>query len=280
MTVGLIAGIILGVSVLQMFGNEAEGFAVFKGDCRVASHRAEFALRCNRVAPERCTARWGIKRMFDRCTLRSALPPEYDMRLRLTAAIAAGFLFGPLAVAAQATAASPAPAWTIDMGHSAVTFRVRHLGLSWVRGEFMEWSGELRFDPDRPTAGSTAITIKAASVDTRNTRRDGDVRANYFVVDSFPEMRFTSTRVDAGATGMLRVSGELTMKGITRPVVLDVEIGGVLVTPREQRVAFSASTSIKRQEFGITRNAFVEGAQVVGDVIEIQIDLEAVRPPN
>ncbi|MEQ1693477.1 MAG: YceI family protein [Gemmatimonas sp.] len=89
-----------------------------------------------------------------------------------------------------------------------------------------EWSATLDFDPDKPLAGAVTVTLKAASVDTRTPRRDDDIRANYFVVDSFHDVKFTSTRVEMTRENVFKLAGNLTIKGVTRPVVLDVEMGG------------------------------------------------------
>ena len=161
-------------------------------------------------------------------------------------------------------AARPAPTsrWSADPAHSAVAFRVRHLGITWVNGSFGQWTADLNFDP--------ANAEKAS-----NDRRDTDLRQNYLAVDSSPEIRFVSKRVEKVAPDKLRISGDLTLRGVTRPVVLDADIGGVIATAMGRRAAFSATTTIKRQDYGITLNRFMEGAQVVGDDVRITIDIEA-----
>ncbi|MSR07841.1 MAG: polyisoprenoid-binding protein [Gemmatimonadetes bacterium] len=192
-------------------------------------------------------------------------------------------LIATLAAPALLSAQGPAPMviggnkWTIDMSHSAVTFRVRHLGLTWVNGTFHQWSGELVYDPNNPEAASIKVKFQTASVDTDNERRDNDVRTNYLVVDSFPDMAFTSTKVEKVSAEKLRISGDLTIRGIARPVVLDTDINGVLNGQRGRRVSFSATTALKRQDYGIMRNSLMEGAQVVGDDVRIQIDVEAIE---
>lgn len=114
---------------------------------------------------------------------------------------------------------------------------------------------------------------------TGNDRRDNDLKQNYLVVDSFPEMKFVSERVErvAGAPERLRITSDLTIRGVTREVALDAEIGGVAATPMGRRTAFSATTAVKRQDFGITRNPFLEGTQMVGGEVRITIDIEAVE---
>lgn len=179
-----------------------------------------------------------------------------------------------------AAPASPVPThkWAADPSHSAVGFRVRHLGISWVNGTFTQWTAELNYDPADPENATVTARIQAASIDTDNERRDNDLRsADYLATDSFPEITFVSTKVERGGEGRLRISGDLTMRGVTRPVVLDAEVGGVLTTSRGRRTAFTATTSIKRQDFGVRFNRIVEGAQVVGDDVRITIDLEALE---
>jgi polyisoprenoid-binding protein YceI len=187
-----------------------------------------------------------------------------------------------LLLALLQAAPTPAPStptnrWTPDPAHSAVAFRVRHLGITWVNGTFGQWTADLTYDPNKPEAASVTARIQTATVSTGNDRRDNDLRQNYLAVDSFPEITFVSKRVEKIAPDKLRISGDLTMRGVTHPVVLDADIGGVLTTARGRRTAFSATTTIKRQDYGITRNGFMEGAQIVGDEVRITIDVEATE---
>lgn len=185
-------------------------------------------------------------------------------------------LLAPGALAAQSGpgAVAAADRWEVDAAHSAVGFRVRHLGITWVNGSFREWTADLRFDPANPGAASVTARIKTASVTTGNPRRDGDLRANYFAADSFPEIAFTSTSVRTEGAGRLRIAGNLSMRGVTRPVVLDAEIGGVVTGSRGTRAAFTAATSISRRDFGMLRNPVIEGVNLVGDDVRITIDIE------
>jgi polyisoprenoid-binding protein YceI len=188
-----------------------------------------------------------------------------------------------LTILAQAPSAPPAPPpaptnhWAADPAHSAIGFRVRHLGITWVNGTFGQWTAELNYDPARPEAASVTARIQAATISTGNDRRDNDLRTNYLVTDSFPDITFKSTRVERTAPDHLRVTGDLTIRGITHPAVLETDLGGVLATSRGRRTAFSATTSVKRQDYGISLNRFMEGAQVVGDDVRITIDVEAVE---
>ncbi len=173
----------------------------------------------------------------------------------------------------------PANGWRFDLAHSAVTFRVRHLGISWVNGRFGTWNGTLVYDPANPTAASVEVRIQTASVNTENERRDADIRSgNYLAVDSFPEMAFTSKRVERVDATHLKVHGDLTLRGVTRPVTLDTEVLGSMDGQRAKRIAFTASTVINRHDFGVKFNRITEGAQVVGDEVRITIDIEATQP--
>ncbi|HEV8381449.1 MAG TPA: YceI family protein [Gemmatimonadales bacterium] len=178
-----------------------------------------------------------------------------------------------------ATTPPPAPTnrWSADPAHSAVNFRVRHLGITWVNGSFGQWTADLNYDPAKPEAASVSAHLQTASITTGNDRRDNDLRANYLAADSFPEITFVSKRVEQVAPDHLRITGDLTIRGITHPVVLETDIGGVLATPRGRRTAFSATTNLKRQDYGITLNRFMEGAQIVGDEVRITIDIEATE---
>lgn len=189
----------------------------------------------------------------------------------------------PLLLLALLQAAQPAPpasaptnTWSPDPAHSAVGFRVRHLGIAWVNGTFKQWTADVKYDPANPEAASVLARIQTASIDTDNERRDNDLRSsNYLAADSFPEITFTSKKVERAGEGRLRITGDLTIRGVTRSVVLDAEVGGVLRTSRGRRTAFTASTTIRRQDFGVTLNNLMEGAQVVGDDVRITIDVEA-----
>jgi len=192
--------------------------------------------------------------------------------LCIAAPVAAQTAQSPSATAKPAT---PTFDWRADPVHSAVTFRVRHLGISWVNGSFGQWTADFRFDPAKPEAASVTAKIQSASVTTGNDRRDADLKQNYLAVDSFPEITFASTKVERTAPDHLKITGNLTIRGVTHPVVLETDVGGIASTPMGRRTAFSATTTVKRQDFGIVRNPFLEGTQMVGDDVRITIDVEA-----
>ncbi len=190
---------------------------------------------------------------------------------------------GPLAAPAPAApsarlSADTVATYRIDVGHSDISFRIRHM-MSRTRGTFNQWAGTISADPADWTTGSVDVTIQAASIDTRHERRDADLRSdNFFDVETFPTITFRSTRVDVSGT-TLSITGDLTIRDVTRSVVLQGEFLGVTGkgTPRE-RIGFEASTTINRLDYGVKWNRAVEGGGVLlGDEVEISIGIEAVR---
>lgn len=188
-----------------------------------------------------------------------------------------------LVVAASLFAAAPVPSappavYRIDTGHSDVTFRIRHF-MSRVSGTFNQWEGTITADPADWTTGTVEVTIQAASIDTRHERRDNDLRSdNFFDVATHPTITFRSTSVTVDGS-RLTIAGDLTMRGITKPVVLEGEFLGRMGegTARE-RIGFAARTRIDRTDFGVTWNRAVEGGGVMlGDDVDIEIAVEAVK---
>jgi len=171
--------------------------------------------------------------------------------------------------------------WNIDPTHSGVHFTVRHLMVSKVRGTFATWKATLDLDDTDITKSRVDVTIDAASIDTKESKRDDHLRsADFFEVDKFPHLRFTSTKVERTRDDELAVTGELTIRDVTRQVVLKVEEGGQVKDPwGGTRAGYSASASISRKDFGLTWNALLEaGGVAVGDKIEIGIEIEAIAP--
>ena len=167
--------------------------------------------------------------------------------------------------------------YAIDASHTNVEFVARHLVVAKVRGRFNAFSGALQV-AETPEASSVEVVIDAASIDTRDAGRDEHLRsADFLDVERHPQLRFASTAVKTDG-GHWRVQGDLTIAEITRPVVLDVEfLGGVLDPWGGQRVAFSASTEINREDFGLTWNQALEaGGWVVGKKVRIELEVEAV----
>src|SRR5215470_5348102 len=172
--------------------------------------------------------------------------------------------------------------WQIDPQHSSAQFAVRHLGLSTVRGAFSKLSGTMVLDDQDITKSSVDVTIDVNTVDTREPDRDKDLRSErFFDVARFPTMTFKSKKVEQIAPGKLRVTGELTIHGTTKEVVLDVD--GLTAPAKDpwgnQRIAASATTKINRQDYGVKWNAKLDnGGVVVGDDVNITIDVEWILP--
>lgn len=171
--------------------------------------------------------------------------------------------------------------WQIDPTHSHVEFAVRHLMISTVKGRFGEVSGTLQVDATDPARSVVDVTINVASIDTREPQRDAHLRsADFFDVDRFPTLRFKSTRVSGDADD-LKVTGDLTIRDITREVTLTVTPEGQGKDPwGGERAGYSAKGTINRTDFGLTWNQVLEaGGVVVGDEIKISIDVELVKQP-
>ncbi len=183
-----------------------------------------------------------------------------------------------------ATAGEPivvtAGTWKIDPVHSQVGFAVRHLMIATVRGRFGGVQGTVRTEEGDPTAASVEVAIDAASIDTREEQRDAHLRsADFFDAASHPTLNYRSRRIDTRPEGTLRVIGDLTIRGITREVALNVTPDGQGRDPwGGERMAFSAAATINRRDFGLTWNQALEaGGVVVGDEVKIAIEVELVK---
>jgi len=180
------------------------------------------------------------------------------------------------AFALSAAAAAQAGTWKIDPMHSTAQFSVRHLGISTVRGAFTKVSGTANYDAADPAKTSLDASIEAASVDTRVEMRDNDLRSpNFLDAQKYPTITFHSKQVKATGAGKLQITGDLTIHGVTKEVVLDVDGPSAAVKDPwgNQRIGASATTKINRMDFE------VKGAPVVvADEINITIDVELIQP--
>jgi polyisoprenoid-binding protein YceI len=177
------------------------------------------------------------------------------------------------------TALTTRSTWTVDAAHTSVEFAVKHLMISTVRGRFADIAGSLELDDERPEQSTVDVTLDVASIDTRQPDRDAHLRsADFFDVERFPTLRFTSTRIQKAADGFL-VEGDLTIRDVTRPVTLHATEEGRTRDPwGGLRVGFSATTKINRRDFGLTWNQALEtGGFVVGDEVKIAADVEFVQ---
>ena len=177
--------------------------------------------------------------------------------------------------------AAPAATYEIDPAHTSVQFSVRHMMISNVRGEFTKLSGKVVGDPAKPAATTVEATIDAASIDTRNEKRDEHLKSPDFLdVAKFPTITFKSTKVEKAGENAWKLTGDLTLHGVTKPVVLDVTN---LTPPMKDpwgntRVGAQATTTINRQDFGVSFNKTLDGGGVlVGDEIAITIDVEVMK---
>jgi len=170
--------------------------------------------------------------------------------------------------------------WEIDSAHSGIHFSVRHLMIAKVRGQFGRWSATLLAPEGDFGRAKVEVTIDASSIETGVADRDAHLKsADFFDVATFPEITFKGDRVEGLVGDQLLLSGELTIHGVTRRVELEVESSGRMKDPwGNERAVFEARTSIDRKQFGLTWNKALEaGGVMVGDKVEIEIEIEAVK---
>ncbi len=170
--------------------------------------------------------------------------------------------------------------WNIDTVHSTIGFTVRHLVVSKVHGLFTKWEGTFAFDEESPAKSNVEVKIDVASIDTREAQRDAHLRSgDFFDAEKHPHITFKSTAVSRAANDHFEVTGDLTMRGVTKSVVLDVELGGRQAHPQMgERVGFSARASINRKDFGVSFNQVLEtGGVMVSEKVDISIDIEATK---
>jgi len=170
--------------------------------------------------------------------------------------------------------------WTLDPAHTAVEFSTRHMMVTTVRGQFQKVSGTLNFDPQNPAASSIEVTIDAASLTTSVEDRDNHLRSPDFLdVANYPTITFKSTKVEMTGPNTGKISGDLTMHGVTRPVVIDAEYLGEGKTPYGKTVTgFTGTTKINREDWGLTWNVALEtGGWLVGKELTIRLDVEAIK---
>jgi polyisoprenoid-binding protein YceI len=195
------------------------------------------------------------------------------------------FPFPLLAALVLLAAAAPSFAevkeWRVDGAHSYVGFKIRHMMVSWVRGQFAEVGGTVAFDPADLSKTKVEVEIDANSIDTANERRDKHLRsADFFDVEQYPKVRFASKRVEGNAQSGLKLVGDLTMHGVTKEVTLDIEAPAPAVPDGRggEKSGVSASGKINRSDFGLTWNRALEaGGVTVGDEVTLEIDAELAR---
>jgi len=190
-------------------------------------------------------------------------------------------LSATLAAALALPAAAATTTWQIDPAHTAASFAVKHLMISTVRGEFKGITGTVVWDDQDITKSTVDVTIDAKTVDTNEPNRDKDLKSDkFFDVEKYPTITFKSKKVEQVSVGKLKVTGDLTIHGITKETILDVEGPSASVKDPwgNTRVAISATTKVNRQDYGVKWNASIDGGGVVvGDDVNITIDLEMIK---
>lgn len=170
--------------------------------------------------------------------------------------------------------------WQLDYTHSHIQFSVRHMMISKVKGEFEKFEGTVSFDEANPTNTTVNVSVDLSSINTREEKRDGHLRsADFFDVENHPTMTFVSKRVEKTGENTGKLIGDLTIRGITKEVTLNVEYAGQAKSPwGTVSAGFTAAGKINRKEFGLTWNAALEtGGVLVGEDVEIAIEVELVK---
>jgi polyisoprenoid-binding protein YceI len=170
-------------------------------------------------------------------------------------------------------------AWKLDPTHSTVEFSAKHLMITTVKGRIVDIEGTIYTNENDPKSSSVEATLKTASIDTRTDQRDQHLRsADFLNVEQYPEIKFKSTRIEGGKQEF-KLTGDLTIRDVTRPITLDVTFEGQTKDPwGGERVGFSASGKIDRREFGLTWNQLLEaGGVAIGNEIKLSLDIQAVR---
>jgi polyisoprenoid-binding protein YceI len=168
--------------------------------------------------------------------------------------------------------------WQLDTAHTHVGFSVKHMMVSTVRGQFKQYSGTLKIDPTDFARSSFEGEVDVASIDTGNSQRDEHLRSgDFFDVAGHPKIKFASTRIESKGDGEFVVHGDLTIRGVTKSIALDVEYHGTSKNPWGKTVSgFGAKSTINRKDFGVVWNALLEtGGVAVSDKVKIEIEVEA-----
>ena len=182
-----------------------------------------------------------------------------------------------LALLLPALATAEPAIYKVDADHSGVSFSIRHF-VSNVSGRFRDFDGVIKYDKANPAASSVEFTVKAASIDTTNNDRDEHLRSkDFFDVQKFPTLTFTSTQVVPKDATTLDVTGNLTLHGVTKPVTFPISLLGTVKTPRGEKAGFETTFKIDRKEFGILWNNVLDSGPVLGDDVKVTIEVEADR---
>jgi polyisoprenoid-binding protein YceI len=170
--------------------------------------------------------------------------------------------------------------YTLDLAHTRIGFSARHAMVTKVRGQFNEFTGTAHLDAENPSNSKVDITIKVASIDTRNADRDAHLRTNDFLaMDEFPEITFSSTRVEQAGENKFDVTGDLTIRGVSKPVTVNFELNGGAQDPWGNfRVGFDGHATINRKDWGVNWNAAMEaGGVMVSDKVNLEFEVEGIK---
>jgi len=174
-----------------------------------------------------------------------------------------------------------AQTWTIDKAHSDIFFTVRHMVITKVRGRFLKWDGTLALDEQDWSKSHVEVAIEAASISTSDEKRDGHLKsADFLDAEKFPKLTFKSTKVEKASGDKLKVTGDLTIRDVTKSVTIDAELLGKAKDPwGNHKIAFNGKVAIQREEFGAKWNQALEtGGLLVGKEVEIDLELQAIAP--
>lgn len=196
----------------------------------------------------------------------------------LVVLVAAGFTLPRDAAPVARPEATPV-SWQLDKSHSNIGFKVRHLGISTVRGSFGSYDAQLTFDPEDLTTLRATATIDVASIDTQNERRDNHLRSDdFFNAEQYPQMKFVSKRVQNVKGNTFQIVGDLTIRDVTKEVVLEAEMTGTTTMRGKRRVGFEAQTTVDRFDYNLKWGALTEaGGLVAGRDVTIVLELEAIE---
>lgn len=194
------------------------------------------------------------------------------------AGLAALLLAGAAGAQKAAPKIDPTGTWSVDAAHSTIGFAVRHIGSGKVRGKFNEYTGTVTADPKNLAKSSVSFTIQAASVDTGLAARDGHLKSpDFFDVEKFPTITFQSTKIEKLGAGY-KATGKFTLHGVTKIISFPFTATGPNKGMQgEARAAIEAQLKINRKDYGLSWNNLIEGTSVVGDIVEIDLEIEGVK---
>ncbi len=180
----------------------------------------------------------------------------------------------------MATVTAPSGNYTIDPTHSRIGFVARHAMVTKVRGSFNEFDGSGYLDAENPANSKLELTIQAASIDTRSPDRDAHLRSNdFFDMEAYPEIKFVSTAIEQTSDDEFKVTGDLTIKGVTKPVSVDFEYTGSAVDPyQNRRIGLEGKTTVNRKDWGVNWNAALEaGGVLVSEKVTLEFEVSAIQ---